>query len=110
MKQQRVLQRGLHLRSASDVAGVSEETQMLQISHMKEVDTLRHSVSSLFDTFVEWEEWQEKVGGAGTDDEGRRRELSGDGPSHRRQKLEAAQQRVAKLETHLPEKEHLIKQ
>ncbi|MEQ2304823.1 hypothetical protein AMECASPLE_031347, partial [Ameca splendens] len=59
MKQQRprVLQRRLHLRSASDVAGVLEETQMLQISHMKEVDTLRHAEAwpSLFDTFVEWE-------------------------------------------------------
>ncbi|MEQ2213392.1 hypothetical protein XENOCAPTIV_014394 [Xenoophorus captivus] len=54
----------------SYVAGVSEETQMLQISHMKEVDTLRQSLLAQV------------------------------------QKLEAAQQRVAKLETHLSKKDH----
>uniref|UniRef100_A0A3Q2PKC3 TSC complex subunit 1b n=1 Tax=Fundulus heteroclitus TaxID=8078 RepID=A0A3Q2PKC3_FUNHE len=58
----------------SQHAGMSntKETQMLQTSHMKEVDTLRQS-------------------------------LLGQG-----QKLEAAQQRVAELETHLSKKEHLI--
>ncbi|XP_015257276.1 PREDICTED: hamartin-like [Cyprinodon variegatus] len=50
----------------------TKETQMLQMSHMKEVDTLRQSLLA------------------------------------QGQKLEAAQQRVAELETHLSKKEHLI--
>uniref|UniRef100_A0A8C6KS20 TSC complex subunit 1b n=1 Tax=Nothobranchius furzeri TaxID=105023 RepID=A0A8C6KS20_NOTFU len=50
----------------------SSETQMLQVSYMKEVETLRLSLLA------------------------------------QGQKLEAAQQRVAELETHLSKKEHLI--